>query len=100
MTQWKTPDDPDEAKLARIKTEIEAILKHLGREAPDPSTEITPQLNKDGQILFITPTEVYTLAGDTAIRYRPSRDGTEDATYWRDGVQVRHIVNPPRGSSN
>ena len=100
MTQWKYPD-PDEAKSARIKTELEAILRHLGPEAPDPSTEIgLPQINKDGMILFIIDSDVYTLDGDKALRYRPSRDGNEDATYWRNGVQVRHIVNPPCGSSN
>lgn len=100
MMQWTFPDNFDPAKLARIGTEIRTIYRHLGSEAPEPSTDITPQINKDGQILFITPIEVYTLDGDTAIRYRPSRDGNEDATYWRDGVQVRHIINPPPRHSN
>jgi hypothetical protein len=95
---WKLGDDP--AMPERLRREYQAIHHHLGDEAPDPSGTVSPQVNKDGMITFITETEVYALAGDVAVRWRPSPDGNEDATYWRDGTKVRHIVVPPPAESN
>jgi hypothetical protein len=95
---WKLGDD--EAMRERIRAEYQIIHRHLGDEAPDPSGTISPQVNKDGMIQFITDTEVYALADDVAVRWRPSPDGNEDVTYWRDGSKVRHIVNPPPPVSN
>jgi hypothetical protein len=80
----------------RIKNELRAILDHLGPDAPDPSREIRPEVNRDGVIRFVTPTESYSLAGDFAVRCRQLPDGTEDLSYWRDGVQIRRLIGPPR----
>jgi hypothetical protein len=79
----------------RIKNELQTIIEHLGPDAPDPSKEMVPEITRDGVIRFITPTEVYSLAGDFAVRFRPLPDSTKDVTYWRDGVQIRHLIGPP-----
>lgn len=54
----------DEAIRARIRDEYHTINHHLGTEAPDLSGEISPQVNKDEMIQFITETEAFALAGD------------------------------------
>jgi hypothetical protein len=68
---WKLGDD--EAMPERIRREYQAIHRHPGDEAPDPSGTISPQV-KDGMLTFITETEVFALAGDVAVRWRPSGD--------------------------
>ena len=79
----------DENSLAvRIDIELQAILRHLGPEAPDASTEINPRVNRDALIRFVTPTAVYSLAGDFAVRLQQLPDGSEEVSYWRDGVQI------------
>jgi hypothetical protein len=79
----------DENSLTvRIDIELQAILQHLGPEAPDASTEIEPRVNRDALIRFVTPTAVYSLAGDFAVRLQQWPDGSEDVSYWRDGVQI------------
>jgi hypothetical protein len=86
-----------ESLSVQTKHDLQAILGHLGPDAPDKSTEIVPEVNRDGVIRFVTPTEVYSLAGDFAVRCRPLPDGTEDLSFWRDGVQIRHHIGPPTG---
>jgi hypothetical protein len=79
----------DENSLAlRIDIELQAILQHLGPEAPDASTAINPRVNRDALIRFVTPKAVYSLAGDFAVRLQKLPDGREDVSYWRDGVQI------------
>ena len=79
----------DENSLAvRIDIELQAILQHLGPEAPDASAAIKPRVNRDALIRFVTPTAVYSLAGDFAVRLQRLPDGREDVSYWRDGVQI------------
>jgi hypothetical protein len=84
----------------RIKNELQTILEHLGPDAPDSSVEMVPEVNRNGRIRFVTPTEAYSLAGDSlsgdfAVRSRPLPDGSEDMSFWRSGVQIRHLIGPP-----
>jgi hypothetical protein len=83
----------DQDDLAvRIQTEREAILRHLGPDAPNMLTEIEPEVNRDKLIRFVAPADVYSLAGDFAVRFRRLVDGTEDVAYWRDGQQIRRFI--------
>ena len=91
---WE-PIDADEAMRARITDELTAIHSHMGDEAPALDAEVSVQVNKAGDIHFITDTDVYMLTGAVAMRYRVERDGTEDVSYWRNGVKIGHIVNAP-----
>jgi hypothetical protein len=59
---WR-PVEADEAMAERIKSAMQTIYRHLGAEAPEPSTTVSPQFNDRGDLQYITPTEVFTLAG-------------------------------------
>ena len=89
-TEWRP--GANKPLSLQIKRELEAIREHLGPHRPDESTKIVARVNRDGVIRFVTPTEVYSLAGDFAVRWKPLPDGTEDVTYWRDGVQFRRLL--------
>jgi hypothetical protein len=91
----------DEGSLSvRVNNELEVIIEHLGPDAPDPFAEIEPEVNRDGLIQFVTPVDVYSLAGDFAVRFRLLPDNTEDVSFWRDGLQIRHHVGPPQGHTS
>ncbi len=89
------PWDKDSLAV-RSDIELRAILQHLGPDAPDASTDIEPRVNRDGLIRFVTPAAVYSLAGDFAVRLQHLPDGSEDASYWRGGVQIRRRISSQR----
>lgn len=88
--------------LINAGEEFRQVAKHLGEQAPPGDRELDIAPGSDNRFMFILDDEVYRLStdGDFAIRYRPSRDGTEDVTYFRDGEMFRHISNPSQPMSN
>jgi hypothetical protein len=100
VVNWQIRD-ADGPMRARIRHELTAIRAHMGGEAPPIDTEVSIQVNKSGSIQFFMGGAAYALApSGVAVCYRPSADGLEVATYWRNGEKVRHIVNPPPAESN
>jgi hypothetical protein len=83
MEQRRKDNEP-----ARTNAELRAIRNHVGPGALDSSSEIEPRINRDGLIQFVTPTEVFTLAGDFAVRLRRRPDATEELSFWRNGVEI------------
>ncbi|HEU4488562.1 MAG TPA: hypothetical protein VFS38_04690 [Actinomycetota bacterium] len=78
-----------------IETELRAILRHLGRDAPEPSTNLSPEVNQDGLIQFVTTADVFRLAGEFAVRFQPLPGGMEDVTFWQDGVHRAALRRGP-----
>jgi hypothetical protein len=62
--------------------------------------EIEPEVNRDGLIQFATPVDVYSLAGDFAVRFRPLPDDTEDVSFGATACKSNTYVGPPQGHTS
>ena len=99
-SEW-LPTEADDEMAARIRNEYQCIAAHLGDAAPDPDEPVTVSITVDNAIHFTTQGAMFALSpSGVAVVYRPLPGGAEDASYWRDGTKVKHIVIPPPNESN